>query len=160
MALSARFGTTSDNPKKINKTLPFSGDAVTVNAWSQVDDLTCEFILSGSGYHDENYMEVNWPGITKYYFIEKRVGMQGNMVKLTGTIDALTTYKDTIMSAPAVINRTDDQNHLDPMLKDNKVTTRSVTELDSTLLVGNVISDTEYVYVGVLQKVASTAATP
>lgn len=155
MAITAKFATITENPKKIKKSVPLSGSPITISAWNAIDDLTCDFILDGSGYHDENYMQVDFPGITKYYFIDRRAGMPGNMVRLTGTIDVLTTYTSTILAAEAVINRTSDPNFIDPMLKDNKVTTRSVTELDSTLLLSNVISDTEYVYVGVLQKLPS-----
>lgn len=160
MAIKAKLATWSGSPKKVYKSITSWSDEKTISAYEDIDDLTCDFILDGAGYHGYNYMRVEWPGKVKYYFIESRTGMKGNMTKIRGMCDVLTTYQGAIGDAPAVINRTSDRGHADPMLKDNKVTTRAATELDSTLLISNVVSDTEYVYVGVLQKVPSVAATP
>lgn len=159
MAITAKFATYGGSPKKVYKSISSWSEEKTISAYEDIDDLTCDFILDGSGYHGYNYMRVEWNGTVKYYFIESRTGMKGNMTKLRGVCDVLTTYQDAVGNAPAVINRTSDKDHNDPMLKDNKVTTRSVTELDSTLIVPDVVSNTEYVYVGVLQKVPSVAAT-
>ncbi len=160
MAITAKFAAYGGSPKKVYKTISSWSEEKTINAYEDIDDLTCDFILDGAGYHGYNYMRVAWNGTVKYYFIESRTGMRGNMTKLRGVCDVLTTYQSAVGNAPAVINRTSDGDHNDPMLKDNKVTTRSVTELDSTLISPNIVSDTEYVYVGVLQKVPSTLATP
>lgn len=160
MAIKAKFATYGGSPKKVYKSITSWSEEKTISAYEDIDDLTCDFILEGSGYHGYNYMRVEWSGKVKYYFIESRTGMKGNMTKIRGMCDVLTTYQGAVGDAPAVINRTSDRKHNDPMLKDNKVTTRSVTELDSTCLISNVVSDTEYVYVGVLQKVPSVAATP
>ena len=160
MAIKAKFTTWSGSPKKVYKTISSWSEEKTISAYEDIDDLTCDFILDGAGYHGYNYMRVEWGTQVKFYFIESRTGMTGNRTKLRGVCDVLTTYQGAVGSAPAVINRTSDRKHNDPMLKDNKVTTRSVTELDSTLIVSNVVSNTEYVYVGVLQKVPSVAATP
>jgi hypothetical protein len=160
LAITAKFATYEGSPKKVYKTISSWSEEKTISAYEDIDDLTCDFILDGSGYHGYNYMRVVWGEVVKYYFIELRTGMRGNMTRLRGVCDVLTTYQGAVGSASAVINRTSDKDHGDPMLKDNKVTTRSVTELDSTLLASNIVSDTEYVYVGVLQKVPSVAATP
>lgn len=161
MAIKADFATWDGSPKKVFKSIsswPVSDK--TISAYEDIDDLTCDFILDGAGYHGYNYMRVSWGEMVKYYFIESRTGMKGNMTKIRGVCDVLTTYQSAVGSAPAVINRTSDEDLIDPMLKDNKVTARAVTELDSTLISSNIVSDTEYVYVGVLQKVPSTLATP
>lgn len=161
MAITVNFSTYTGSPKKVYKVFnPVFENDKTISAYEEIDDLTCDFILDGAGYHSYNYMRVAWNGKVKYYFIESRTGMTGNRTKLRGVCDVLTTYQNAVGNAPAVINRTSDGNHSDPMLKDNKVTTRAVTELDSTKIIENVVSDTEYVYVGVLQKVPSVAATP
>lgn len=160
MAITAKFATWDGSPKKVFKSISSWPLEKTIEAYEEIDDLTCDFILDGAGYHGYNYMRVSWGEMVKYYFIESRTGMTGNRTKLRATCDVLTTYQGAVGDAPAVINRTSDGNHNDPMLKDNKVTTRSVTELDSTLISSNIVSDTEYVYVGVLQKVPSVAATP
>lgn len=160
MAIKAQFAIYDGSPKKVYKSINSWPLEKTINAYEEIDDLTCDFILDGAGYHGYNYMRVEWGNKVKFYFIESRTGMKGNMTKIRCVCDVLTTYQGAIGDAPAVINRTSDRKHNDPMLKDNKVTTRSVTELDSTLISSNIVSDTEYVYVGVLQKVPSVAATP
>lgn len=160
MAITANFAIYDGSPKKVVKTISSWSTDKTISAYEDIDDLTCDFILDGAGYHGYNYMSVSWGEVVKYYFIESRTGMRGNMTKIRGVCDVLQTYQSAIGSAPAVINRTSDENLIDPMLKDNKTTARSVTELDSTLISSNIVSDTEYVYVGVLQKVPSVAATP
>jgi len=160
LAIKAQFAIYDGSPKKVYKSITSWSDEKTISAYEDIDDLTCDFILDGAGYHGYNYMRVEWGSQVKFYFIESRTGMKGNMTKLRGVCDVLTTYQEAVGSAPAVINRTSNKDHADPMLKDNKVTTRSVTELDSTRLVSNVVSDTEYVYVGVLQKVPSVKAKP
>lgn len=160
MAIKAKFTTWGGSPKKVYKIIQTWSEEKTISAYEDIDDLTCDFILDGAGYHGYNYMRVEWGAQVKFYFIESRTGMTGNRTKIRGVCDVLTTYQGAVGSAPAVINRTSNKDHADPMLKDNKVTTRSVTELDSTLLVSNVVSNTEYVYVGVLQKVPSVKATP
>lgn len=158
MAIIANFATTTESTKKITKT-PSFGANVPISAYEEVDDLTCDFILDGHGYHGYNYMKVTWDtGRVKYYFIETRTGMPGDRTKVRGVCDVLRTYKDTILSSPAVLNRTSDQKFTDTFLKDNQITTRAVTELDASAIAENVISDTEYVYVGILQKVASKGA--
>lgn len=160
MAIKAKFTTWGGSPKKVYKTIETWSEEKTISAYEDIDDLTCDFILDGAGYHGYNYMRVDWNGKVKYYFIESRTGMKGNMTRLRGVCDVLTTYQDAVGYAPAVINRTSNKDHADPMLRDNKVTTRAVTELDSTKIIENVVSGTEYVYVGVLQKVPSVATTP
>lgn len=161
MAITANFGTYTGNPKKILKTVTF-GEAITISAWEEIDDLTCDFILDGAGYHGANYMKVDWNGTEKFYFIESRTGMTGTRTKIRAVCDVLYTYRTTIISSPAVLNRTSygSSGLTFPFLKDNKVTTLAQTEFSSNRLASNIISDTEYVYVGVLQKVASKAITP
>lgn len=158
MAIIAKFATSEESTKKIKKTPQFGTD-VPISAYEEVDDLTCDFILDGHGYHGYNYMQVTWDtGRVKYYFIENRTGMPGDMTRIRCVCDVLRTYKDTILASPAVLNRTSDQKYTDTFLKDNQITTRAVTELDAAAIAENVISDTEYVYVGILQKVASKGA--
>lgn len=158
MAITANFATNEESTKKITKTPQF-GANVPISAYEEVDDLTCDFILNGHGYHGYNYMQVTWDtGRVKYYFIESRTGMPGDMTRIRCVCDVLRTYKETILASPAVLNRTSDQKFTDTFLKDNQITTRAVTELDACAIAENVISDTEYVYVGILQKVASKGA--
>jgi len=158
VAIKANFATSDYSTKKITKE-PIFGADVTISAYEEVDDLTCDFILDGHGYHGYNYMQVTWDtGRVKYYFIESRTGMPGDMTRIRCVCDVLRTYQATILASPAVLNRTSDQKFTDTFLKDNQITTRAVTELDAAAIAENVISDTEYVYVGILQKVPSKGA--
>ena len=158
MEITAKFATSDYSTKKITKE-PVYGADVPISAYDEVDDLTCDFILDGHGYHGYNYMQVTWDtGRVKYYFIETRTGMPGDRTKVRGVCDVLRTYQAAILASPAVLNRTSDQKFTDTFLKDNQITTRAVTELDASAIAEDVISDTEYVYVGILQKVASKGA--
>lgn len=157
MAITANFAKSEYSTKKITKE-PVFGSDVTISAYEEIDDLTCDFILNGHEYHGYNYMKVSWGTKVKYYFIEGRTGMPGDRTKVRGVCDVLRTYQATILASPAVLNRTSDQKYTDTFLKDNQITTRAVTELDAAKIAENVISDTEYVYVGILQKVASKGA--
>ena len=157
MAITANFATSDYSTKKITKA-PIFGTDVTISAYEEIDDLTCDFILNGHGYHEYNYMKVSWGARVKYYFIESRTGLPGDMTRIRCVCDVLRTYQAAILASPAVLNRTSDQNFTDTFLKDNQITTRAVTELDAAKIAENVISDTEYVYVGILQKVASKGA--
>lgn len=167
MAITARVGTWKGNPKVLVKDGSETYGSVfwasetlnlTVSAYEEIDDLTCDFILNGHGYHSYNYMEVDWGGTTKYYFIEKRSGMTGDMTKVRCTCDVLYTYSAEILNASAIINRTSwtTDTITDFMLRDNKVTTTSRTIISSEALQENVIGDQEWYYVGVVQKLAST----
>lgn len=162
MAVTAQFGTYTGNPDDISKNMTWGETVTTISAWDEIDDLTCDFILDGAGYHGNNMMKVDWNGTVKYYFIESRTGMPGTRTKIRATCDVLYTYASTIKNAPAVINRTQygEKGLTNPFLKDNRTTTLAETEFSSDRLASNIISDTEYVYVGILQKVPSTASTP
>lgn len=161
MAIKCKVATYGGNPRKIMKDLTMFNGAteITISAYKEIDDLTCEFILEGHGYHGTNYMQVSWNDgeKVKYYFIENRVGMPGDRTKIKATCDVLTTYQGPIMAAPAIINRTSNADLVNNMLRDNKVTTTSNTIVSSENLqnIGE-IGNFEYYYVGVLQNVAST----
>jgi len=157
VSIKAKFATSDYSTKKITKE-PIFGADVPISAYEEVDDLTCDFILDGHGYHGYNYMQVTWDNKVKYYFIESRTGMPGDMTRIRCVCDVLRTYQATILASPAVLNRTSDQRFTDTFLKDNQITTRAVTELDAAAIAEDVISDTEYVYVGILQKVPSKGA--
>lgn len=158
MAITAWFTTYSGNPKKINKTVTFSGDGATIKAYETIDDLTCDFILNGHGYHGTNYMKVSWDGVVKYYFIERRSGMTGDMTRITATCDVLFTYASDITSSGAILNRTSNGNYVNSLLRDSKVTTLSGAVPSSVKLVSDVLDDQEYYYVGILQGTASELA--
>lgn len=157
--MTAQFATYAENPKIINK-YPYLNfvQTFTINSYEPINDLTCDFIISGHGLHAYNYMKVEFPEHTKYFFIESREGINGDMTRVRGVCDVLYTYHQTILNSPAVIRRTSDTAYVDTFLRDGVVTTRANTELDAALIAENVISDTEYVYVGILQKLPSKGA--
>lgn len=158
MPIKAKFCVCTENPKRISKlqwtdagwyTAP-----IEISAWEEIDDLTCDFILDGAGYHGYNYMAVDWNGMIKYYFIEQRTGLPSNSTKIRATCDVLSTYRKEIYNAPAIINRTswNTGETCDPMLRDNKVTTKSKTLVSSEEIKKDIIGNQEWFYVGVLQK--------
>lgn len=161
MAISARTAVYSGSPKTVDKSVEWdqaADAAIPISAFEEIDDLTCDFILNGHGYHGKNYMEVSWDNVVKYYFIESRTGMSGDRTKVRGVCDVLSTYKTSIQGAEAVINRTSYSTvdtYVDPMLRDNKVTTTSRTVVSSEVLQENIIGDQEYFYVGIIQNAAS-----
>ena len=159
MAITAWFTTYSGNPKKVNKDVSFSGDGKTISAYETIDDLTCKFILDGHGYHGVNYMKVSWDGNIRYYFIENRSGLTGNRTSITASCDVLYTYASNIKNASAVLNRTSNNTYVNSRLRDSQVLTLSGAIPSSLYLVNNILDDTEYYYVGVVQAQASSFAT-
>lgn len=157
MSITARFATYTGNPKKIKKALTF-GEPVAISAHGAIDDLTCDFLVNGASLFDANYMQVDWNGQTKNYFIEQRIGQTGTMTRIRCACDVLTTYQAAILEAPAVIRRTSDTAYVDTFLRDGFVTTRANTEIDAAVIAPDIIADTEYIYVGILQKVPSKGA--
>lgn len=161
MAITARTAVYSGSPKKIKKNVTWDQAAnapINISAFEEIDDLTCDFILDGHGYHSKNYMEVSWDnGVVKYYFIESRAGLTGDRTKVRGVCDVLSTYQSTVLDAEAVLNRTSysTQTLVDPMLRDNKVTTTSRTVISSEVIQENIIGNTEWFYVGIVQNMAS-----
>ena len=151
MAINAYFGTYTGNPKKVKKTVTLSETAIPIQAYDEIDDLTCDFVLAGSGYHGYNYMKVEFPNHTKYYFIEKRAGVAGNMTKITATCDVLYTYTNSIINASAVLNRTSNGTYVNSLLRDSKVSTLSGAFPSSKILIPNVLDNQEYYYVAILQ---------
>lgn len=159
MAITAQFTTYNGNPKKVNKNVTFAGNPVTVKAYETIDDLTCDFILNGHGYHGVNYMKVSWDGNIRYYFIENRSGLTGDRTSITASCDVLYTYADKINNSSAVLNRTSNNAYVNSRLRDSQVLTLSGAIPSSLYLVNNILDDTEYYYVGVVQAQASSFAT-
>lgn len=156
MALTAEFGYYYGNPKLVNKAMDEFGAPYDIKAYEEIDDLTCSFVLGGSGFHRYNYMRVTWPdGMVKYYFIERREGMPANMTKITATCDVLYTYASRINNAAAVLNRTSNTKYVNFLLKDNHMTTISKTVLSSRRS-EKITDNEEYFYVGIVQNKAST----
>lgn len=161
MALTAEFGYYYGNPKLVNKAMKEFSAPYDIKAYDEIDDLTCSFVLGGSGFHRYNYMRVTWPngpdgsdGMVKYYFIERREGMPANMTKITATCDVLYTYASRINGAAAVLNRTSNTKYVNFLLKDNHMTTVSKTVLSSKRS-EKITDNEEYFYVGVIQNKAS-----
>lgn len=155
MAITAQFASFYGPPKEVFKT-PLWGNSYEVKAYNEIDDLTCSFVLGGSGFHNYNMMRVTFPGgLAKNYFIEKREGMPGNMTKITATCDVLSTYSSAILTAPVILNRTSNTNFVNFLLKDNQKTTISKTILSSKRS-EKITDNEEYFYVGIIQNKAST----
>lgn len=159
MAIIAKFGNYIRDARIVNKEIynPIAAGAAEheIKAYEEVDDITCNFILNGSGFHNYNYMQVTFPGgLVKYYFIEKRSGMPANMTRITATCDVLYTYASSINASSAILNRTANTKYVNFLLKDNKMTTISKTVLSSKRS-EKITDNEEYFYVGIIQNKAS-----
>ena len=87
MSITAKFTSISSVPEKVVKSPSWPETGQTIEAWEQIDDLTCDFVLAGSGYHASNYMQVSWNGTVKYYFIESRSGLPGSRTRIRAVCD-------------------------------------------------------------------------
>lgn len=71
-------------------------------------------ILTNSNIHTYNYMYI--PEFERYYFIDDIVSVNNNKWEVSGHVDVLETYKNSILSQSAVIKR--QQNKFNLYLND------------------------------------------
>lgn len=163
MAITAKLALCGDVSNKVQKdTSVFaSARSFSIQAYEEINDTECDFIVSNSTEIDfqMNWMQVAWNGITKYYFVRSRSGMNGNMVRLRCEVDVLTTYKNRILSTPCVIERTSNSAYVNMFVHDSQIYPMAITDL-STENFGNDIlgqNPQEYIYVGIWASRKATA---
>lgn len=151
--MTCKFKTITDYGNKVFKDVATGwSEALTINSYEEVNDLTCDFLVTGTSLHGYNYMQVDWGGHTKYYFIEIRGGNKGGMTMVRGKCDVLTTYHNAIYNSPAVIGRTNNGSKINMYVRDDRIPITSLTAMSSKRL-GNVINanSEEFIYMGVWQ---------
>lgn len=163
MAITAKLALCSDVSNKVQKNTSVFESAITfsIQAYEEISDTECDFIVSNSTEIDfqMNWMQVAWNGITKYYFVRSRSGLSGNMVRLRCEIDALTTYKNRILSTPCVIERTSNGQYVNMFVHDSQIYPMSLTDVSSENFGSDILGPNpqEYIYVGIWANGKATA---
>ena len=110
--------TVTDDPRKINKTLP----AATLiekdgTPRGQLDVLRPEILVAGD-ILTSNYCQIpDFDG--RYYFIEERTVVREGLTLLSLRVDVLMSWKSYIMNCPAVFERS--QTLVNAYVKDSLV---------------------------------------
>lgn len=103
--MNADFYTISCPKDVINKTGELgAATQKTIHAYEAVDDLTANIIVSPS-VANCNYVKLTITGKDRYYFVVSRETMTGDRCMLTLEEDVLMTWKDVVMTTPAIIRR-------------------------------------------------------
>ncbi len=108
----------SDDKRKAKKNL---GDVVyTINARLQApcDQLNPVFVLDGD-HTDFNYIDANWSGAHKYYFVTDFVFLPGHMIEVHCHEDTLSTYWPIISKRTAFLER--NENDYTEYMSDPKI---------------------------------------
>lgn len=155
MAITAKLALCSDLSNKIKKNTGVFSNARSfdISAYNEISDTECDFIVDNSTNIDfqMNWMQVAWNGITKYYFVRSREGMQGNFVRLRCEIDALTTYQTRILATPCVLERTSNGQFVNMYVHDSQIYPMSITDLSTENFGNDILGENpqEYIYVGI-----------
>lgn len=103
--MTISFYTTSDSPKKVNKTLSLIGSSVALAPTSQVSVLNPVLIVDNvSGFINANYAYID--DFNRYYWITTAMDTSGRLI-VSGKVDYLMSWAAGIMSCPATIVRSE-----------------------------------------------------
>ena len=110
-ALSVNIGSTSDDPRKLNKTVTWitkpGGDPANINCYitDTCDILYPKLIVKYSAtYLSNNYAKISSWG-NRYYYINSIDVIPGGKMLLSLSIDVLMTYATVIKNCPGMITR-------------------------------------------------------
>lgn len=96
--------TINDDPKKFPKTLPEQGTDLTGYIRDQsVDLMRPELTVTGSPGAGFNYAYI--ADFHRYYFVDPPITIRTDLVILPMRCDVLQTYKDQIITAPVIVER-------------------------------------------------------
>lgn len=103
--MTISFYTTSDSPKKVNKTLSLIGSSVALAPTSQVSVLNPVLIVDNvSGFINANYAYID--DFNRYYWITTAMDTSGRLI-VSGKVDYLMSWNAGIRSCPATIVRSE-----------------------------------------------------
>ena len=103
--MTAYFYTISCPKDVIDKSSELgAGTSKTIQPYEALDDLTGTIIVSPS-VANSNYVRLSVSGKTRYYFVTGREELTGDRCILHLEEDVLMTWKDVIMTTPAIIRR-------------------------------------------------------
>lgn len=116
MSYTCTLYTMTGDPHSFNKSLSSLGD-FSCDFKNIIDVETPEvYVAAGATYDQANYMYI--PEFGRYYYAKARAGT-GNVITFECESDPLMSFKDQILSCPAVISR--NPWHFDLYLPDPKL---------------------------------------
>lgn len=122
MSFNCTLYNNTSNPNVMNKSISALA-TVACDFKNMIDVENPEvYISAGSGYDKANYMYI--PEFGRYYFCKAKAGT-GNTLTFECISDPLMSFKNAILSSPAVISR--NPWHFDLYLPDSKVPVESRT---------------------------------
>lgn len=116
------LGHVDSDPRTLDKRSEFTAGTtlnVPVDIYKPCDIHKPKFLLSTdkiSGWYNYAYVQ-EW---NAYYFLSEPIVIDGNRCTITGDLDYLTTYADTIKTLNGYLIRTADNRHNNKYLPDRK----------------------------------------
>lgn len=107
--MNITFYTTSDPPKKLNKTITPIGTAKALTPTAQIDVLNPVVVINYDSTYVDQIINANYAYIDtfhRYYFIKCSIDTAKRII-VSGTVDYLMSWKDGILNCPATITRAD-----------------------------------------------------
>lgn len=100
MPISLQFYNTTDNPKKINKTLSAVGATISLAPFEDFD-LENPYVIINNGVAVGNYAKID----NNYFFAEQPILMTGNRKMVRFTKDVLMSNRTEILQTPIIVER-------------------------------------------------------
>lgn len=97
--------TVQDDPKKMTKTLG-TGTKLTGTLRGELDIMRPEIMLDGNA-DGKNYMYI--PDFGRYYFLDPQREVRSGLHTVTGREDVLMSWADAIKTAPAIVQRSENE---------------------------------------------------
>lgn len=96
------FYSYTGDPRVANKTFAAAGAAVALEPFETIGDLSIRMVID---YQDGLLNADYFYAEGKYYRITEREKMTATRMRISGTVDALTTYWSAIAACPCVVER-------------------------------------------------------
>lgn len=110
MIMNVTFYKISDDPRVINKTLG-SGTSATCDVYGDCSRSTPSILVQyNSAFSTCNYMYID--EFERYYFVQNITLQAGNRCLVTGVVDPLTSFADTILAEDYLISRSSAKTNL------------------------------------------------
>lgn len=100
MPISLHFYNTTDNPKKINKSISAVGGAISLAPFEDFD-LENPYVIINNGVAVGNYAKIG----NDYFFAEEPILMTGNRKMVRFVKDVLMSNKDQLLNVEVIADR-------------------------------------------------------
>lgn len=116
--MTVNLGITTDDKRTLNKSFAvnYTANNVHVKDNCSVLNPVITFQLSNIGYNF-NYMYI--PEFGRYYFIDDIRILTGNRVEVTGSVDVLMSYRESIRALTVNVSRQADAGKRNPKISDS-----------------------------------------